>query len=79
MGEWIGLPQPHLPQMRCPTGCLPAAESYLAPIRPNSGQVAPQTRSKIPGEQPAARPILPSAHCEKLGQSFLVVIFNYLL
>lgn len=24
-------------------------------------------------------PILPEAHCEKLGQRFLVVIFNYLL
>lgn len=60
MGERTGLPQPHLPQMGCPTGCLPPAESYLAPIRPNSGQVVPQTISKISGEQPAALSHSPS-------------------
>ena len=51
--ELTGLPQAHLPQMRRPTGCLTAAESYVAPIRVNSGQVVPQTRSKISREQAA--------------------------
>lgn len=78
MGQWIVLPSLLFSKRDAPAWELDG-ESYPAPIRANSGQVVPQTRSKISGELPAALSPLPVAHCEKLGQPFLVVIFNYLL
>lgn len=70
---------PHLFQMRCPRDWEAAGEVTLPQLERARDRLCHRQEAKFPASCPQRRPILPAAHCEKLGPRFLVVIFNYLL
>lgn len=72
-------PQSYLPQIRCPSDCLLAGKVTPPQLGRTQDRLCHSLEVKFPVSCPQRRPILPAAHCEKLGQRFLVVIFNYLL
>lgn len=77
--ERVGwLPQVRILDVRCPQRV--PEKLPLAPITEDPGQVVCHNLEvKFPVSCRAVLPHSSRCHCEKLGQRFLVVIFNYLL